>query len=114
VAAAACVADDSTIRRWKSGFAETLPDITQRLASIHAKTTNETVPIGTTSRILDDIRKNHKRWLSFVMALLINSGHKLLTRFAFCPRPSGDKVSVRTKNRKDGHENYDKTIKDSS
>ena len=80
-----CVADDSTISRWKSGFAKAAPDIEQRLASVYVREVDGTIPVLSSITILAYIRAMQKRWLAFVMALLINGGHKLRTRFAFCP-----------------------------
>ena len=75
-----CVADDSTIRRWKTEFAETEPDINQRLASVYARVADEKVPIADTVNILDKVKIKIARWLAFVMKLLINP--KLLVIFA--------------------------------
>jgi hypothetical protein len=81
-----CAADDSTIRRWVKTFAEAKPDIEQRLASELAKETDGSPSFGSGASILLGIWSLHKHWLAFVMALLINRGHALCTRFAFCPR----------------------------
>jgi hypothetical protein len=46
--------------------------------------------------------------------LLINSGHKICTQFAFCPFPSTDTVrSIRNKEN-EGSKEDDKIIEDSS
>jgi hypothetical protein len=79
--ASACAADNSTIRRWKTEFAQAEPDINQRLASVCAQLTEEKVPIADTTHILNNIKSEIKHWLAFVMELLINSGHKICTRF---------------------------------
>ena len=112
--ASACVADDSTIRRWKADFAKAGGDISQRLASIQAKLVDGKVPIPASNRILDDIRAGHARWLPFVMALLVNSGHKLFTQFAFCPPGFDGKVDIVRKLKGKGGGKFDKTIEDSS
>jgi hypothetical protein len=104
-----CVADDSTIRRWKSSFRESAPDMAQRLASLYARETDGSVPAGAAPRILSGVMSGNDRWLPFVMALLINGGHKLYTRFAFCPPRSHDKVEAKQKK---GAMRIDKTIKD--
>jgi len=83
-AGADCVADNSTIRRWKTDFAQAEPDVNQRLASVYAQMTEEVASIASTVYILDKIKIKIKRWLAFVMELLINSGHKIRTQFAFC------------------------------
>jgi uncharacterized protein YbaR (Trm112 family) len=108
-AGADCAADNSTIRRWKTEFAHAVPDINQRLASTHAQMGDEKVPIASTVHILDSIKTKIKRWLSFVMELLINSGHKICTRFAFCPRPPLVKVRTINKNTVEGNRKNDKT-----
>jgi hypothetical protein len=51
-----CVADNSTIRRWKIDFAQAEPDVNQRLASVYAQITEAMVPIARTVHILDKIR----------------------------------------------------------
>jgi hypothetical protein len=93
-----CAADDSTIGRWKTEFAEAEPDINQRLASVYAQMSDGKVPIAGTIHILDKIKIETKRWLAFVMELLINNGHKICTRFAFCPSSAPDKVNPVVKN----------------
>ena len=80
-----CVADDSTISRWKSDFTKAAPDIEQRLGSVYVREADETIPVLSSVTILAYIRAMQKCWLAFVMVLLINGGHKLCTRFAFCP-----------------------------
>ena len=113
--AAACHADNSTIRRWKTEFEKAKPDIAQRLASVYAQTTGEIAPIETTCKILDTIKTNCERWLAFVMVLLINSGLKICTQFAFCPPESPDTVGSRSKNdTKERGKKDDATIEDSS
>ena len=76
-----CVADNSTIRRWKAEFAQAEPDINQRLASVHARMDDDKVPMADTVHILDKIKVKIERWLAFVMELLINNGHKICTQF---------------------------------
>jgi hypothetical protein len=112
--AAACVADNSTIRRWETGFAEAEADINQRLASIYAQETDEKVPIASTVHILDRIKIKITRWLTFVMALLINNGYRLRTRFAFCPLSPPDTVRPGSKNEAERGKKGDETIKNSS
>jgi uncharacterized protein YbaR (Trm112 family) len=114
VDASACSADNSTIRRWKAEFTEAEPDIAQRLASVYAQMTDEKVPIGRTSKILNVIKAKYKNWLAFVMKLLINSGQKLCTRFAFCPRPTIVKVCGIDKNATEGGKKSDTTNKNTS
>jgi len=109
-----CAADDSTMRRWKSSFAESAADISQRLTSIRARISDEKIPIQKSEEILNLIRGEEKHWLAFVMALLINSGHKLHTRFAFCPAEFSVKVNVKIKTEAEGGQKIDKTFDDSS
>jgi len=88
-----CVADESTINRWKSDFAKAAPDTEQRLASVYVQETDNKAPILSSTTMLAYIRAMQKRWLAFVMVLLINNGHKLCTRFAFCPQDISDIVN---------------------
>jgi len=109
-----CLADESTIRRWRAGFASAEPDIKQRLAAVYARMVDKAVPIAESEDILGKIRYSEKHWLPFVIGLLINSGHKICTEFAFCPPLKSAKVDSATKfiaGR--GQENV-KTIKDTS
>ena len=110
----ACIADASTIRRWKEEFQFAAHNIEQQIAAVYAKESGNHVPLRTPGEILKHIRTLHNRWLAFVMTLLINTGYKLCTRFAFCP----ESTSVRLKA---GRENISteeirdvKTIKNSS
>jgi hypothetical protein len=113
-AASACVADNSTIRRWKTEFAHTEPDINQRLASIYAQATDEKVPISGTVQILEKTKLKVKRWLAYVMKLLINNGHKICTQFAFCPQPGLVRVSGVNKNTTERDKKDDTTTENSS
>jgi hypothetical protein len=110
----ACTADNSTIRRWKTEFAEAKSGINQRLTSVYAQMTDEKVPIADTVNILDWIKSKTKRWLTFVMELLINSGHKICTQFAFCPPSISANVNSVSENGTEGGRRDDKTIKDTS
>ena len=110
-----CAADDSTIRRWRSDFAGSKPDIEQRLKSVYARETDSHAPLNTETRTLDGIKRTHPKWLSFVIKLLICHGHRLCTRFAFCPEPAVDKVTDIGKPGKlmeKGGRVYDKTKED--
>jgi hypothetical protein len=109
-----CVADNSTIHRWKTEFANAEPDINQRLASVQAQMSDETVPVVNSVHILDKIRTEIKHWLAFVMELLINNGHKICTRFAFCQSTVQINISSVGKNAAEGGKKDDKTIKNSS
>jgi len=111
---AGCTADNSTICRWKTEFAAVESDISQRLGSVYAQMTDETVSTVHTSAILDVIKTKCKNWLAFVMALLINNGHKICTRFAFCPFPSPDTVNSTRNKETEGSKEDDKAIENSS
>ena len=112
--AASCAADNSTIRRWKESFNEAEPDINQRLASVYEREAGELPPLTPTTQILKGIRASYKRWLRFVMTLLINKGYKLYTRFAFCPTVPASKIGSSGQNAaKEGVVN-DQTTEDSS
>ena len=58
-----CGADNSTIRRWKSEFIEAKPILEQRLASVYARISEETVPLEMATTILDRIKSKYSRWL---------------------------------------------------
>ena len=109
-----CAADDSTIRRWKTTFAESEPDISMRIASIQARTYGEKIPAADAESFLGMIKGKEKQWLAFVMALLINGGHALRTRFAFCPPDIRGIVSIKLKTKTEGGQKIDKTFDDSS
>jgi hypothetical protein len=109
-----CAADNSTIYRWKKEYSKSEPDISQRLASVHAQQSDAIIPIAQVSDISNKIRRENERWLAFVMMLLINGGHKIRTRFAFCPVMTSDIVSIgATQGCIEGRKNV-KTIDDSS
>ena len=110
--ASSCSADDSTIRRWKSGFAGAEPDIIQRLSSVYARMAGKTVPITATEDILGKIRDSEKRWFPFVMGLLINNGHETCTEFAFFPPPKSARVGGATKTVAERSRENDKTTQD--
>ena len=107
-----CVADDSTISRWKASFAEAVPDIEQRLASVHARETDEKLPLVSPYLTFAAIGATAERWLALVMLLLINSGHKLCTRFAFRPLHYSDTIHSAGKNDCRGDTKIGKTIND--
>jgi hypothetical protein len=109
-----CGADNSTIRRWKSEFAEAIPVLEQRLASIYARATEEAVPLEMTTRIIDGIKSKHNRWLPFVTGLLINCGYKICTEFAFFLRDNSAKVDSALKIYAERGRINVKTIKDTS
>ena len=109
-----CVADIRTIQRWKEEFAESIHDIEQRIASVDARESGENVPLNTAGDLIKNIRTLNNRWLAFVMTLLINAGHKLCTRFAFCPASSSVRLSTRIENLSEEEFKNVKAIENSS
>jgi hypothetical protein len=109
--ALACVADDSTIYRWKKTFSENEADIERRLGSTYAKEIDEASPISTGTQLLAWIRSFYRQWLAFVMAQLINKGHILRTQFAFCPPSYIDKITSKASEMEKGGRLNDKTTK---
>ena len=113
VDALACEASGSTTRRWERDFAEAEADINQRLASVHAREANSTAPLSMPSDPVSTIRAGIECWLAFVMRLLINSGHELRTRFAFCPPPPSVRMEATRGIPSEGGGHHDKTTTDS-
>ena len=109
-----CAADNATIRRWKAGFAGAESDINQRISSVYARMTDNTLALAATEDILDRLRNCKKRWLPFVISLLINSGHKICTEFAFFLSDDSAKVSSARKNIVERGGKNVKTIEDTS
>jgi hypothetical protein len=107
-----CAADNSTISRWKASFARAEPDIWQRLVSVHARDADSNVPVASGYLTFAAIKATVERWLAFVMLLLINSGHKLCTRFAFRPLHYSDTIHNAGRNNSEGDVKIDKTIND--
>jgi hypothetical protein len=107
-----CAADNSTMYRWRKEFKEAMPDIEERLCSIYAAETDNHVPLMHEGMTLGGIMEYESDWLSCVMGLLINSGHRLCTRFAFCPGAKADKVILDGKSAGKGNRFHDKTKED--
>jgi hypothetical protein len=107
-----CAADDSTIRRWRSDFEEGRRDIECRLASIRAADVDAHTPLLGGGRLLARIVEAEPRWLAFVMKLLICRGHRLCTRFAFCPDADSAKVAIDGDGAGKAGVAYDKTEED--
>jgi hypothetical protein len=80
-----CCADDSTMGRWRSSFAAAQSSIAALLTSYYISLTQSAGSIFGFENILLKIRREQKSWLAFVLGLLINSGHRPHTGFAFCP-----------------------------
>jgi len=107
-----CAADDSTIRRWRSDFEAERHDIECRLASAYAVDADAPAPILRGGRLLDAIRNEYPLWLAFVMKLLLCRGHRLRTRFAFCPDARSAKVVLDGEVAGKAEVEYDKTEED--
>ena len=112
--AKACTADITTTQRWKKTYAQSEPDIVQRLASIYARMSNGKAPLLSATQIYANIRARQEQWLSFVMGLLINSGHKLCTQFAFCPNANPGIIPSTGPKGQNGGRRNDQTIENSS
>jgi hypothetical protein len=80
-----CTADDSTMRRWKLSFGVAQTVIIALLTSYYMRIANSGASLFCFENILSKIKSEQKNWLSFVLRLLINSGHRQHTCFAFCP-----------------------------
>jgi hypothetical protein len=80
-----CSADDSTMRRWQNSFELSKNALMALLVSYYMNLTKSMPSLLGFKDILSQIRAEQKNWLSFVMRLLINSGHRPHTGFAFCP-----------------------------
>lgn len=80
-----CPADDSTISRWKSTFVAASTNINGLLSSFWIAIHHKPYPLMNQTSLLETARQNTPGWLAVVHRQLINSGHTLHTRFAFCP-----------------------------
>jgi hypothetical protein len=80
-----CAADDATLRCWRQSFSEACSSIIALLTAFYMKAENKAAPLFQFENILVKLRARQKNWLTFVFRLLINSGNRLRTRFAFCP-----------------------------
>ena len=109
-----CVADNSTMRRWKKNFEEAEADINQRITSVSVQELDAKAPLIASSNPFMFIRASQLYWFAFVMKLLINNGHKLCTRFAFCPPYPSATVESESKMTAGGGRKSDKTIENSS
>jgi hypothetical protein len=58
------------------------------------KATNKAAPLFHFDNILSKIRTEEKPWLTFVFRLLINSGHRLRTRFALARAAKGEGMAT--------------------
>jgi hypothetical protein len=104
-----CVADESTMRRWRNDWNESKEDIGQRLSSAYSKETDAYTPLVSSVTLLATIVGKVSCWLAHVMKLLINAGNKLFTRFAFCPNADSDRILSVGTNIKNGGSKNDKT-----
>lgn len=79
-----CIAEESTIRRWKSQFNHTKQQINGFLTSLWVKEMQQHWNLLSTFSLLESIILNHEHWLAFVNRILLNSGFPAYTQFAFC------------------------------
>ena len=80
-----CSADESTIQRWKKSFQLAKAQIETILIACWIYLNRRQYPILEHNSLLETIQKTIPHWLAFVMRMLINSGNKIYTQFAFCP-----------------------------
>jgi hypothetical protein len=80
-----CTADESTMARWRRDFAGAQEAIAALLVSYYMRLTENSASLFDVENITARIKAGQKHWLSFVTRLLINSGHRASTCFAFCP-----------------------------
>jgi len=80
-----CPADNSTISRWRSSFRSAHTIINGLLVSLWMAVHQKTYPLIDPASLLETAYRNTTGWLALVHRQLINSGHTLHTRFAFCP-----------------------------
>jgi hypothetical protein len=65
-------------------YAEAAHRIITLLTALYMKAADKAAPLFQYDGILLNIRVRGKHWLTFVFRPLINSRHRLRTRFAFC------------------------------
>ena len=81
-----CGADDSTIRRWRTGWRQTRAQAGRAISSIKARLANTMDHLIHGEDPIMQIKLYcPERWLSFVIRLLIGGGFPIYTKFAFCP-----------------------------
>jgi hypothetical protein len=80
-----CGADTTTINRWKASFRRERPTIEVLLIACWIYYQQKQYSLLNHNSLLEIIQKIKPRWLAFVMEILINSGYKIHTQFAFCP-----------------------------
>ena len=82
------VADDRTIRRWRNQWKTQEMRVRLALMALLAQVLNEIPKLtDTIPDIIVLIRKEHSRWLAFVIRMLTLGGVPLYTQFAFCHSP---------------------------
>ena len=82
-----CSADESTMSRWRTSFKDSQEAISTLLVAYYMRATGALASLFATGMdgIISKIRNTQPNWLSFVAGLLVNSGCKKHTKFAFCP-----------------------------
>jgi hypothetical protein len=73
------------MRRWQRSFELSKNALIALLVSYYMNLTKSMPSLLDVKDILSKITSEQKNWLSFVFRLLINSGHRAHTGFAFCP-----------------------------
>ena len=80
-----CPADTSTMNRWKRAFVQMKPQIEGALRALWSDHHLKHYPLFKRDSLLQNLRNHRPGWLAVVNALLIKSGIKIHTQFAFCP-----------------------------
>lgn len=80
-----CQADNSTLNRWKSSFGNAKAQIEALLIACWIYQSRVQYALLNSNSLLITIRNTMRGWLAFVMKMLINSGYRIHTQFAFCP-----------------------------
>lgn len=80
-----CPADTSTMNRWQKSFILMKPQIEGVLRSLWSEHHKKHYPLLKIDSLLQNLRHYGPGWLAVVNEMLIKSGIKIHTQFAFCP-----------------------------
>ena len=80
-----CPADTSTMNRWKRAFVQMKPQIEGALRALWSDHHRKHSPLFKRDSLLQNLRHHGPGWLAVVNEMLIKSGIKIHTQFAFCP-----------------------------
>jgi len=80
-----CHADQSTMDRWKKSFRDQRQWFEGVLRSLWSKERGKHFPLLDKISLLQSTIDKGPGWLAFVHQVVINSGMKSHTQFAFCP-----------------------------